>query len=65
VPKKPHYSTRSASPASTTPIGLHRNSSQSEREAFAAANVSRAIRLAVIAAVRAGSAVLAVANAPS
>jgi hypothetical protein len=38
---------------------------QAELEAFATARVSRAMRLAVIAAARAGSAVPAVANAPS
>lgn len=61
---RPHCSTEFCpQPDDRTPDSDDPN--QPEREAFAAAKVSRAMRLAVIAAVRAGSAVLAVANAPS
>ena len=45
--------------------GPRRRSSQAELEAFAAAKVRRAMRLAVSAAVRADPAVPAVAKAPS
>src|SRR5882724_1007878 len=46
------------------PCLRRRGNHQAELEALAAAKVSRAMRLAVIAAVRAGSAVAAVVSAP-